>query len=164
MSTDQSGPPRDGSDHRGLRRLGGGLLAVAIGLGAVILLLLFLNSRDEAGIDPAAEDKGPVPGVPFAGAADLLDAQQLKLLAAGDVYLLYATPRPPAALRALQEELSGPPDPALEEAGQAVILQRDRSVGGITALAWRRRLVTQDPADPALEAFASYWLGRGEAG
>lgn len=161
MSTDQPGSPRS---HRGLRRLGGGLLALALGLGAVVLLLLFLNARDDAGVDPAAENSGPIPGVPFDGAGALLDADQLRLLAAGDVYLVYSTPRAPAALRALQERLSGPPDPALEQAGQAVILLRDRSLGGVTALAWRRRLVTQDASDPALEAFASYWLGRGSAG
>lgn len=151
--------------RRRLRRLGGGVLAVALGLGGVVLLMLFLNSRDDAGVELQVATTGASgPGVPFDGAGDLLDARQLRLLEAGDVFVLYSAPRPPAALRQLRETLSGPPDPVLEQAGQAVILQRRAGTDGVVALAWRRRFDAQDPADPELETFAAYWLGRGAAG
>lgn len=150
--------------HRGLRRVGGGIVAGLLGLGAVLLLVLFLNSRDDASVDHTDPDGGPPPGEAFDGARDLLTADQLRLLAAGDVFLIYSTPRPPAALTALRDRLSGPPDPALEEAGQAVILVRGRTADSVTALASSRILRTSDPADPRLETFASHWLGRGSAG
>ena len=59
-------------------------------------------------------------------------------LALGNVVLRYAGSRPPAALRELQDELTGPFDAEIAAAGQAVVL----AGGGKTveALAWGRRL------------------------
>jgi hypothetical protein len=153
---------RSPASHRGLRRLGGGLISVALGLGAVVLLLLFFNSRDDAPVDPAAN--APLPGEPYRTPEQLLDTEQLRLLAAGDVYLLYGTATAPAPLRALRERLSGPPDPALELAGQAVILQRRAGTAGVVALGGDHILRVSDPADPGLDRFSSYWLGRGASG
>jgi uncharacterized protein YjeT (DUF2065 family) len=160
MSTERT--DRTPARYRALRRIGGGLLAVAIGLGAVVLLLLFLNSRDEAHVDPAAEVAAP--GELYRTPEQLLDAGQVRLLALGDVYVLYGTARAPAALRALREQLSGPPDPALEQAGQAVVLVRDPGTDGVVALGGDHIVRTADPTDPQLESFASFWLGRGAGG
>lgn len=143
-----------------LRRAGGLLVAVIIGLVAVVGLIVFFNSRDESQIDHSSDGAGPVPGVvvegPQLGTTD-------RLLGLGDVVILYGgARRAPAALVELQDQLSGPPDPALTATGQAVLLEYDADVNGVEAHAWRRVLRTQDPADPQLEEFASYWLGRGE--
>jgi hypothetical protein len=138
------------------RRIGGWLVAFVVGLGCVIGLMLFLNSRDQAHVDPSAV---VLPGEPFATPEQYLDATQVRLLRAGDVYLLYGDRRAPAELRALQERLSGAPDAALEEAGQAVVLVRRAGLDGVVALGGERILTTADPADPALEQFASTLLG-----
>ncbi|MBB4663621.1 hypothetical protein [Conexibacter arvalis] len=143
---------------RSLRRIGGAALALLLGLGAVALLILFLNSRDEAGVQPAG-GAAAVPGTAFDAPERYLDGRQTRLLARGNVYLVAAGA--PPALTALREELSGPPDPVLEEAGQAVVLVRRAGVDGVVALAAGHRLVTDDPADPRLERFAAHWLGRG---
>jgi hypothetical protein len=153
-------PTRPAVGHPKLRRAGGLLVAVAIGLVAVVGLIVFFNSRDEAGIDHSG-DAGPVPGQAAEGPQ--LGAARDRLLRIGDVIIVFGgSRRPPAALVALQDKLSGPPDPALTAAGQAVLLEPSREVSGIEAHAWRRELRVQDPADPQLEAFASYWLGRGD--
>ena len=44
------------------------------------------------------------------------------------------------------------------------MLARRAGSDGVVALAWRRMLRAADPADPALERFASHWLGRGAEG
>lgn len=154
-------PTRDAPSHRGLRRAGGLLVAVAIGLVAVVGLVIFFNSRDGADLDQSA-DAGPVPGQAVSGTAPQLGSEQDRLLRLGDVIVVFGTRRPPPALVVLRDRLSGPPDPALTAAGQAVVLERRAGIEGVEAHAWRRVLRAQDPADPQLEAFASYWLGRGD--
>jgi hypothetical protein len=94
----------------------------------------------------------------------LSDDQILHALELGDVVLLYDAARPPAPLRALQREVSGPFDPELAAAGQAVVLARRAGAGPAAALAWRRELRASDPASPTLRDFADAWLGRGAAG
>ena len=85
----------------------------------------------------------------------------LHALELGDVILFYDATRPPAALRALQRDVSGPFDAEVAAAGQQVILARragrgrgDR--GGVAAAAARRR-----SRRPALREFAEAWIGRG---
>ena len=66
-------------------------------------------------------------------------------------------------LRALAEELGGPPDPALEEAGQAVVVERRPDQGAeVVARAWRRRLEAPSATDPSVREFVEAWLGQGE--
>jgi hypothetical protein len=93
--------------------------------------------------------------------AELSDDELLSALRLGNVVLFYDGEKAPQALVALQEEVSGPFDPELAAAGQAVILARRPSVGGIVALAWRRRLNASGPDDPKLREFAEAWLGQG---
>lgn len=153
-------PTRPAAGPSKLRRAGGLLVAVVIGLVAVVGLIAFFNSRDEAGVDHSSDEAGSVPGLAVDGPQ--LGAAQDRLLRIGDVIIVYGgARRAPAALVELQDQLSGPPDPALTAAGQAVLLEHDSAAAGIAAHAWRRVLRTQDPADPQLEAFANYWLGRG---
>jgi Protein of unknown function (DUF3105) len=89
------------------------------------------------------------------------DDQLIHALELGDVVILYeGVPTPPALVR-LQEEVAGPFDAEIAAAGQAVILARREGAGPATALAWRRILRVDDPADPQLREFADHWLGRG---
>jgi len=138
------------------RRIGGWLVALVVGFAAVVGLMLFLNSRDDAHLDPSAV---VLPGEPFATPEQYLDAGQVRLLRRGDVYLLYGDRRAPAQLEALRERLSGPPDPALEQAGQAVVLVRRAGLDGVVALGGERILRASDASDPQLEPFASQLLG-----
>lgn len=160
MTTDQPTPGQPQPSHRTLRRVGGGAVALVVGLAAVVALIAFFNSRDDAGVDTGGGAAAQVPGEVFDQPQQYLDARQVTLLRRGDVYVVSASARAPA-LVGLRDALSGPPDPVLEAAGQAVVLVQKPGVEGVVALAHGHRLVTQDPADPALEQFAEHWLGRG---
>lgn len=108
------------------------------------------------------------PHVPRAIAHDerAIDADQLlEAIELGNVVVLYPGPgAPPAALRALEQDESGPFDRALVDGGQALILARYRGVREITAVAWRHLLSVGSATDPRLRAFADYWLAHGAAG
>jgi hypothetical protein len=92
----------------------------------------------------------------------ITDDQLIHALELGDVVILYDSRQPPAALERLQQEVMGGPfDAEVAAAGQAVILARRPGAGPATALAWRRILRADDPADPALRDFSEFWLGRG---
>ena len=82
---------------------------------------------------------------------ELSDDQILEALHLGNVVIAYEGDPPTA----VQDEVSGPFDPDLAAAGQAVILARRPGIGETTALAWRRR-GTGD-----LRAFAEAYLGQG---
>ncbi len=113
--------------------------------------------------DPPASG-AHVPATIGADATALSDDQILSALEVGDVVLLYGGARPPAPLRAVQRRVAGPFDPSLAKVGQAVVLGRRAGTQGVVALAWRRVLRVGDAGDPALEQFASFWLGRGASG
>jgi hypothetical protein len=109
------------------------------------------------------------PGQALAGdpGRELPAARRAALVSAlrtGNVVLVYGDASDRATLRELAREVSGDPDPTLEEAGQAVLLARRRSTPGVVALAWERVLRTRSAADPELRRFAEAWLGRGAAG
>ena len=160
-----------------------GVLVLLVGIGG---LLLVFNARDEAGLDAQApagpgtleEDLGaehvdiqteelrlseqPPTSGPHRDELPtregrLDDRAILHALEVGDVVFVHDGP-PPAELKTLQEELAGPFDAELAAAGQSVILVR-RDGAPTQGLAWRRRLVSDDPAQ--LRAFAEAWLGVG---
>jgi hypothetical protein len=95
--------------------------------------------------------------------APLSPDEILHALELGDVILFYDARRPPAPLRALQRDVSGPFDAEVAAAGQQVILA-PRPGAAVTAAAWRRLLRTDDPSDPRLREFAEAWIGRGVRG
>jgi hypothetical protein len=148
---------------------------VAVAAAALVVLVLVLSSRDDSRLSAAGEGPGQVQpdgAQPPAGGSHrkvrvthdrrpLSDDELLTALELGNVVVLYGGSRPPRALVRLQREVSGPFDAELAAAGQAVILARRAGAGPATALAWRRILRADDPADPALQDFAEYWLGRG---
>lgn len=155
-------------EHRRARRALGVALTVVLALAGGIALLAFFVARDEAPVEserpPGVRGPGeladPGPHLPDARRAELMPA-----LRAGNVVLVYGTPAPPPELAALARDVTGgPPDPALESAGQAVILARRAGTRGVVALAWQRRLRAGSPGDPQLRRFAEFWLGRGAGG
>jgi Protein of unknown function (DUF3105) len=155
-------------------------LAIVAAAVALLGLVLVLGSRDDAEVAPT---QGPGELRPDRGAAhdgparadgdepptsgthrpelvtrdrrQLTDDQLIHALELGNVVILSERIRP--ELAAVQREVAGPFDAEVAAAGQAVILARRD--GPTTALAWRRLLRSDDPAE--LQGFAEAWLGRG---
>lgn len=139
-----------------LRRVAAPVLLVAVAAAGVIGLLAFFNARDDATFAPTAR-----PGEPIAaGAARALAGPGAAAAARrGNVVLLHGEPATPPALAALSGDLGGD-EPALRDAGQAVIVVRRRGTAGVVALAAGRSLEVADATDPLLREFAEAWLGR----
>jgi hypothetical protein len=87
--------------------------------------------------------------------------QVLQALERGNVLVFFDSAREGRALRRLQRRLTGPFEPAVASAGQALILARRPGTKGVIAAAWRHLLGVRSPADARLVAFAQYWIGRG---
>ena len=169
-----------------MRRALPAVLGLILAIGAVAVVFFVVTGRDDSEV-PAPQGPGelqPNRGASHAGPAEasgdvpptsgthrpelvtrdrraITDDQLIHALELGDVVILYEGRTPDPALVRLQEELSGPFDAELAAAGQAVILARRAGAGPATALAWRRVLRVDDPADPALRDFTEFWLGRG---
>ena len=129
--------------------------------------VLLLQSRDDAGVSsatgPGERVAARCPGHPTTIAHDRrpLTADQLRnALALGNIVLRYHGTRPPAALRSLQDQLTGPFDAEIAAAGQAVILAPGAAIG-FEALAWGRRQRARSASDSQLRAFTEAWLGEG---
>jgi Protein of unknown function (DUF3105) len=162
-------------------------------VGGVAALLLAFSARDDAEVAAPAgpgelqRDLGArhLPAgehVPLSGLTDpptsgahhsrlvtregepLSPDEILHALELGNVILFYSAARPPAALRRLQREVSGPFDAEVAAAGQQVVLAPREGPAAVTAAAWRRLLRTDDPSDPRLREFAEVWIGRGAGG
>jgi hypothetical protein len=149
-----------------VRRFLRGVVIVVVSLAAVVAVILFLQSRDEgnvsAGTGPGEKVNALCPDTPEGithDARPLTENQVRHALELGNVVLRYHGSRPPAALRQIQDELTGPFDAEIAAAGQAVILAGGGNT--IEALAWGRRLRARTPGDPALRTFAEAWLGEG---
>jgi hypothetical protein len=170
------------TDSGAVRRLLLIVLGVVIVLAGLYGLLRLFSGRDSGGVarrpvagpgQLEAERRGPPPqdGQPPTSCAHArrnvtregrLDADELlTALEQGNVVIIHPGTRAPAALRRLQDAVSGPFDAELAAAGQMVVLARWPGANGIQALAWRRRLRASSPDDPALRAFAEAWLGQG---
>jgi hypothetical protein len=143
-----------------------GLLIVVVSVAAVVAGILILQSRDESNVGgergPGEKVAARCPDKPVGIKHDsrpLSENQIRQALSLGNVVLRYHGSKPPAALRGLQDELTGRYDAEIAAAGQAVIL----AGGGKTveALAWGRRLRARSPGDEQLRTFAEAWLGEG---
>jgi Protein of unknown function (DUF3105) len=170
------------------------IVSLAVSIGVIALLSGgLLAGRDDPGVSAgqagpgtAFRDQGdehlragelrPVynsepptsgPHIPTAithdGAA-LSDDQLLQALEVGDVVLMYGSAHPPAGLSTIADASGSRFTPALAASGQAVILASRPGIQGVIALAWTHMLRVASPTDPALHAFAQFWLGRGAAG
>jgi hypothetical protein len=149
-----------------VRRFLGGLLIFALSLAIVIAVVIALQSRDEGNVGggegPGEKVAARCPDQPAGVTRDgrpLTEDQIRQATSLGNVVLRYPGSKPPAALRELQDELTGPFDAEVAAAGQAVILAGGgKSVEG---LAWAHRLRARTPDDPQLRPFAEAWLGEG---
>jgi hypothetical protein len=151
------------------------VLGAVLAIAGVAAVALIVTSRDDSQVAAAPEGPGeaqpegadPPASGPHRDVAitrdrrPISDDQLLQALSLGNVVILYSGATPPPALVRLQEDVAGPFDAELAAAGQAVILARRDGSGSATALAWKRILRADDPADPALREFAEFWLGRG---
>ena len=169
------------------RALAVALVGVVAGAG-ILALVRFFAARDDAEVVAAAGPGQRVPGrcaahgrsdgapssrPPTSGThrpallrrdgGEISDDELLHALELGNVVVTYEGARPPRALETLRAEVAGPFDVELAAAGQAVLLVPHPAADGITALAWARRLRSQDAADPALRDFVEHWLGQGAA-
>ncbi len=131
----------------------------AIGVLATVILTIllvaaaaaFFVSRDDATV-PQTSQRGPGVARP-AGAEPKVRP--------GNVVLLHSDERLTSQLRELAERSAGPPDEALQAAGQAVLVQQRANLDvAVTAVTSTRMLEAGGPDDPALRAFIEYWLGR----
>lgn len=166
------------------------LIGLVLAAAGILGLQIYLGDRDKAGITSAAgpgkafpdqgnrhlrsgersavtynsnpPTSGPhVPEEVKADGATLSDNQLLQALEVGNVVLAYPQRTAPPALRALAKDIAGPFDQALVDSGQAVILARRPGLRSIVAVYSRHLLPVASPEDPALGAFARYWLDHG---
>jgi hypothetical protein len=149
--------------------------AVVLAIAGIAVVALVVSSRDDSQVSGAVQGPGdvqPEGADPPAGGshadalvtrdrAEITDDQLVQAVELGNVVILYDGARPAPALVKLQRDVAGPFDAELAAAGQAVILARRAGAGPATALAYKRILRADDPADPALQDFAEFWLGRG---
>lgn len=132
------------------------VLVVAVVAVGGLALSSFVTGRDSASVSTAAG-----PGTARTGDDGLGAAADVGV--PGNVVLLHADAVDGPALRALADDVAGPPSPELEQAGQAVIVRRAPEAGGIVALSATRILRVPSADDPQLRAFVEAWLGHAEA-
>lgn len=159
-----------------MRRVLPVLLGVVVVAAGLIGLLAVFQERDSGeiaggsgapqgpGVAETAPGDPPTSGTPGGNLqreGAVPDPVLIRALATGDVALVYGTSQPPPELERLREEATGPFDPELAAAGQMALLVRREGVSGIQALAWKRRLEVDSPADPRLREFIDAWLGKG---
>lgn len=131
------------------RTLALGLAAAALVVVAAVAALAFFDARDDSTVTRADG-----PGSPRPDGAD-------PAVRTGNVLLLYRDRAAAPALDAVRDELSGPPDPALVAAGQAVIVRREpRLAPAVRALSASHRVDAASSDAPAIRDFVDFWLGR----
>jgi hypothetical protein len=142
-----------------MRRLGLLIAVVVLAALGAFGAIAFFNARDDAGV---GAPEGDAPGV----AVSELGVTAPAGVPEGNVVVLFSDAGQKATLDALAEDIAGPPNPELEQAGQAVIVRRDPAADGIVAVAGEQGLRVADPADPSLRAFIEGNVGAsaGDAG
>jgi Protein of unknown function (DUF3105) len=184
-------PPPEPREPRNRRRFWLALGAIVLCLAALAGILLFAASRDDPGVSSSDNGPGRVypdqghdhlalgeephvrfdsdpptsgPHIPDPVLRDgvrLSRDQVLHALERGNVVVFFDSGREGRALRRLQRRVTGPFEPAVAAAGQALVLARRPRTKGVIAAAWRHLLTVRTPRDPQLEAFVQYWIGRG---
>jgi hypothetical protein len=131
------------------RRIGVGLVALLLAAAGLVAAIAYFTARDDSTVT-----RSDGPGTTRAAGAR-------PAVAAGNVVLLFSDERETTALRALARDIGGPATPALQKAGQAVIVHRQTGVRSpVVAVTKDRRYDATGTDDPALRGFVEYWLGR----
>jgi hypothetical protein len=131
------------------RRIAVAVVALLLAAAGVVAAIAYFNARDDATVT-----RSDGPGKPRATGAR-------PAVAAGNVVLLFSDERETTALRALASDIGGAATPALQKAGQAVIVRRQTGVRSpVVAVTKDRRYDASGTDDPALRGFIEYWLGR----
>jgi hypothetical protein len=126
------------------------IAAMVLAVIGVAALAAFFVARDDSTIP----QQGGGPGV-------VRKPGSQPAVKPGNVVLLYSDERLTSDLRALAARTAGAPSPALEAAGQAVLLERRPNLRlPVTAVTATRMLTAAGPDDQRLAAFIEYWLGR----
>jgi hypothetical protein len=137
-----------------VRRAAGWAATLVVSLAALVGLIALINSRDPGGVD-TRRDAALGPGTPYRGGR-VLSPALAAVVKRGNVIVLYRAAQPPRALRAL----ATPGGRALEQAGQAVVLEREpRLKTPLAAVSAKTIEVASSPAQ--LQGFIDYWLGGG---
>lgn len=127
-------------------------ISVVIGLFVLVGFVMLVNSRDKSGVDTQRHAAGG-PGKPYRGEPVLSPALRAAVRR-GNVVVLYRGDRPPAGTR----QLVPPGGRALEQAGQAVVLEREPTLRAPLAAVSAKKIEEADsPAQ--LQPFVDYWLG-----
>jgi hypothetical protein len=162
-----------------VRRLLPVIAGVIVVIAGLVGLMSLANGRDDAGLadhstaGPGTYEASSAGSPPTSGShaqrnvtseRDVSDDALLTALDQGNVVIAYPQAKPPAALKALQRDLTGPFDAELAAAGQMVILVHRDDTDGIQALAYQHRQKAAAPSDPQLRTFAEAWLGAGRSG
>jgi hypothetical protein len=135
-----------------MRKAGSWALAVLIGLAALVGLIALINSRDESGVDQHSSVTAG-PGKPYRGDPVLSPALQ-DAVKRGNVVVLYRDAKPPAGT----DRLVPPGGKTLEQAGQAVVLEREPTLASaLAAVSTKRIEAAESPGQ--LTGFIDYWLG-----
>lgn len=125
------------------------LAALVLAVAGVAAAFAFFSSKDDATF---TRSDGPGSVRPAGDKPAVRD---------GNVLLLHRPLGQGRALRALADDIAGPPNAQLEAAGQAVLVRHDAKLAApIVAVTATRRLQAQRADDSALAPFVEYWLGR----
>jgi hypothetical protein len=128
------------------------IVAILIGLAALVGLIAFLNSRDQSGVSQnAAVAAGP--GRVYRGQPALSPSLQAAVKR-GNVVILYRDGRPPPGTASLVP----PGGKALLQAGQSVVVHRDPTLK-VPLVALSARKLEQADTPQQLQPFVDYWLG-----
>jgi hypothetical protein len=128
------------------------LVAIVVGLAALVGLIAFINSRDDSGVQQQTPATGG-PGRPYRGEPVLSPALE-EAVKRGNVIVLYRDTTPPPGT----DELVPPGGKALEQAGQSVVVEREPTLEAPLAAVSAKRIEQADTPQQ-LEPFIDYWLG-----
>jgi hypothetical protein len=135
-----------------MRTVASWALAFLIALIALVGFILLINSRDQSGVDQHSSVTAG-PGDPYKGDPVLSPALE-DAVKRGNVVVLYRDAKPPAGTA----DLVPPGGKALQQAGQAVVLEREPTLDTALAAVSAKKIETADQPQQ-LTGFIDYWLG-----
>jgi hypothetical protein len=127
-------------------------LSFLVGLVFLVGLIALINSRDQSGVDQHASVAAG-PGAVYTGEPVLSPALR-DAVKRGNVVVLYRDDKPPQGT----QRLVPPGGRSLEQAGQAVVLEREPTLKTALAAVSAKKIEAAD-SPQQLQGFVDYWLG-----